>query len=161
MRKLGLPSQPKLVFGDVVRRYRFNGLQLFVFGGKPPATSCWAVHKVAALDLKKPLDDDGLQRLLDDEAGDVVRRVDHAVAFAFAINTFGWCPCFWLCWRTAQGKRADVARIGNAFQVADALLKNAAQHGDADFVFVVVTRQRGKARHQFVANGQGVKRSIG
>ena len=80
--QLALPCQPKSVFSDVARRYRFWRVGAFFFAGLAPA----AFKVILVLQLKKPLDDGGLHGLLDDKAGDVVGCVDHTIALAFALD---------------------------------------------------------------------------
>ena len=105
------------------------------------------------LQRKKAVDDDRVHRLLNNKAGDVVRRVHHAVALALAIDIL-LAGCSKV---GCQGKARHIAGAGNALQVADALLKNAAQHRHTDFLRVVVTRQLGKTGHQRVADREAVE----
>ena len=114
-----------------------------------------AIGTKEVLQRKKLVNDDGVDRLLDDKAGDVVGRVDHAVALALAVHAA------FADGRAAERELHHIARAGNALQVADALFKNAAQHGHADLLRVVITGQLHEAFDQFVADREAIKRGIG
>ena len=155
--QLGLPGLPKAVLRHVAGLYRFGGMGAFVLVGFAPA----AAHVKLILQCQKAINDDGVHRLLDDKAGDVVWRVDHAVAFALAVHA-AFASCGGIGRSRGSGSRAQgelrhISGAGNALQVTDALLKNTAQHGHADFLGVVVTGQLGKTADQFVADHQRVE----